>query len=76
MNLTPIVIKHIFELTHLLKYGDSDIEVMVFEGGSRIHGGEGGGDLTHVLVGVAAVVQVVAETGHEEGETLKMVHEV
>lgn len=67
MHFTPTTLRSVFQWTHLLQYSNSDIEVMMLESARSVHGGEGRGDLTHVLVRVAAVVQVVAETGHEEG---------
>ena len=53
-----------------LEDGDGLVEVVMLHGGGGVEGGDGGGGRHHELVGEAAVVDVVAETGDVESQTL------
>ena len=54
-----------------LQDGDGLVEVVVLHGGRRVYRRQGGGALHHEGVRLAAVVEVVAQTRHEQGNRLQ-----
>ena len=56
---------------NLLKNGDCHVEVVMLQRGGGIEGGEGGGGLSHELVVLSSMVQVVAQTRYVQGQLLQ-----